>query len=65
MGVVKQLVGEGIQAGVTQRFDEALELMASHGADIVEVDAPHCEYAVAAYYLVLPAEASSNLAKFD
>ena len=65
VGVVKQLVGEGIQAGVTQRFDEALELMASQGAEIVEVDAPHCEYAVAAYYLVLPAEASSNLAKFD
>ena len=65
VGVVKQLVGEGIQAGVTQRFDEALALMASQGAEIVEVDAPHCEYAVAAYYLVLPAEASSNLAKFD
>lgn len=65
VGVVKQLVGEGIQAGVTKRFDQALELMSSHGAEIVEIDAPHCEYAVAAYYLVLPAEASSNLAKFD
>ena len=65
VGVVKQLVGEGIQAGVKQRFDEALELMAANGAEIVDVDAPHCEYAVAAYYLVLPAEASSNLAKFD
>ena len=65
VGVVKQLVGSGIQAGVTQRFDEALELMAAHGADIIDIDAPHCEYAVAAYYLVLPAEASSNLAKFD
>ena len=65
VGVVKQLVTEGIQPGVKQRFDEALELMAAHGAEIIEVDAPHCEYAVAAYYLVLPAEASSNLAKFD
>jgi aspartyl-tRNA(Asn)/glutamyl-tRNA(Gln) amidotransferase subunit A len=65
VGVVKQLVGEGIQAGVASRFEEALELMAAHGADIIEIDAPHCEYAVAAYYLVLPAEASSNLAKFD
>ena len=65
VGVVKQLVTEGLQAGVKQRFDEVLELMAAHGAEIIEVDAPHCEYAVAAYYLVLPAEASSNLAKFD
>ena len=65
VGVVKQLVGEGIQSGVTQRFDEAIELMSRNGAEIVEIDAPHCEYAVAAYYLVLPAEASSNLAKFD
>jgi len=39
--------------------------MAKNGAEICEVDAPHCEYAVAAYYLLLPAEASSNLAKFD
>lgn len=65
VGVVKQLVGEGIQAGVAQRFEEALSMMADHGAEIIEIDAPHCEFAVAAYYLVLPAEASSNLAKFD
>ena len=65
VGVVKQLVGEGIQAGVAQRFEEALSVMADHGAEIIEIDAPHCEFAVAAYYLVLPAEASSNLAKFD
>lgn len=65
VGVVKQLQTEGVQAGVTQRFDEALALMAANGAEIVEIDAPHCEYAVAAYYLILPAEASSNLAKFD
>ena len=65
VGVVKQLVGEGIQAGVAQRFEEALSMMSDHGAEIIEIDAPHCEFAVAAYYLVLPAEASSNLAKFD
>ena len=65
VGVVKQLVGEGIQAGVAKRFEEALSMMSDHGAEIIEIDAPHCEFAVAAYYLVLPAEASSNLAKFD
>jgi len=53
------------QAGVSQRFHETLDLLASNGAEIVEVSAPNFEYAVAAYYLILPAEASSNLAKFD
>jgi len=65
IGVVKQLQTEGVSPGVKERFEQALALMADHGAEIVEIDAPHCEYAVAAYYLILPAEASSNLAKFD
>lgn len=66
VGVVKQIAnGEGFQSGVTQRFSESLELLADAGAEIVEVSAPNFEYAVAAYYLILPAEASSNLAKFD
>jgi aspartyl-tRNA(Asn)/glutamyl-tRNA(Gln) amidotransferase subunit A len=65
VGVVKQLNGEGFQAGVTQRFTEALAVLEGAGAEIVEIDAPHFEYAIAAYYLILPAEASSNLAKFD
>ncbi|MCU1535538.1 MAG: gatA [Glaciihabitans sp.] len=65
IGVVKELDSPGFQAGVHQRFHEALDLLAANGAEIVEVSAPHFEYAVAAYYLILPAEASSNLAKFD
>jgi len=65
IGVVKELDSPGFQAGVTQRFHEALELLTGAGAEIVEVSAPHFEYAVAAYYVILPAEASSNLAKFD
>jgi aspartyl-tRNA(Asn)/glutamyl-tRNA(Gln) amidotransferase subunit A len=65
VGVVKQLDSPGFQSGVSDRFHEALELLTSVGAEIVEVDAPHFEYAVAAYYVILPAEASSNLAKFD
>ncbi len=66
VGVVREIGGgEGFQAGVTQRFTETLELMAAAGAEIVEVSAPNFEYAIAAYYLILPAEASSNLAKFD
>ena len=65
IGVIKQLTGEGFQAGVQQRFDESIEALKAAGAQIVEVDCPSFEYAVAAYYLILPAEASSNLAKFD
>jgi len=65
IGVVKELDQPGFQPGVSQRFHEALELLAANGAEIVEVSAPNFEYAVAAYYLILPAEASSNLAKFD
>ncbi|WP_179872294.1 Asp-tRNA(Asn)/Glu-tRNA(Gln) amidotransferase subunit GatA [Microcella indica] len=65
VGVVKELEGEGFQAGVKQRYHETLDLMAAAGAEIVEVSAPNFEYAIAAYYLILPAEASSNLAKFD
>jgi aspartyl-tRNA(Asn)/glutamyl-tRNA(Gln) amidotransferase subunit A len=65
IGVVKELDAPGFQPGVSQRFHEALTLLADAGAEIVEVSAPNFEYAVAAYYLILPAEASSNLAKFD
>ncbi len=65
VGVIKELSGDGFQAGVTQRFDETLALLVAAGAEITEISAPNFEYAVAAYYLILPAEASSNLARFD
>jgi len=67
VGVVKELSGAdgGFQAGVKQRFDETVAALTAAGAEIVEVAAPSFEYAVAAYYLILPAEASSNLARMD
>ena len=65
IGVVKELTGEGYQAGVQARFDEAVDLMVKAGADVVEVSCPTFVHALATYYLILPAEASSNLAKFD
>jgi aspartyl-tRNA(Asn)/glutamyl-tRNA(Gln) amidotransferase subunit A len=65
VGVVKELNGEGFQPGVKQRFQETLALLTAAGAEVVEVSAPNFEYAVAAYYLILPAEASSNLARYD
>jgi aspartyl-tRNA(Asn)/glutamyl-tRNA(Gln) amidotransferase subunit A len=65
IGVVKELGGEGYQPGVEARFHEAVELLTKLGAEVVEVSCPHFEYALPAYYLILPSEASSNLAKFD
>jgi aspartyl-tRNA(Asn)/glutamyl-tRNA(Gln) amidotransferase subunit A len=65
VGVIKQLSGAGFQQGVQNRFADALKLISDAGAEIVEVDCPSFEYAIDAYYLILPAEASSNLAKFD
>jgi len=65
IGLVRQLRGEGYQAGVSQRFDEAVGILEHLGASIVEVDCPSFEYALGAYYLILPSEASSNLARFD
>jgi aspartyl-tRNA(Asn)/glutamyl-tRNA(Gln) amidotransferase subunit A len=65
VGVIAELPDSGFQAGVSASFRAALALLEAHGAEIVEISAPHFEYGVAAYYLILPAEASSNLAKFD
>jgi len=65
IGVVKELSGDGYQAGVQQRFNEALDELVKAGAEIVEVSCPNFEYALAAYYLIAPSEASSNLARFD
>ena len=67
IGIIKELHGEGSgwQAGVRARFDEAVEALVDAGAKVVEVSCPSFEAALGAYYLILPSEASSNLAKFD
>src|SRR5213078_5138717 len=65
IGVVTELSGEGYQPGVLARFGEAVELLESLGAKIIEVSCPHFAYALPAYYLIAPSECSSNLARFD
>jgi aspartyl-tRNA(Asn)/glutamyl-tRNA(Gln) amidotransferase subunit A len=65
VGLVRELSGEGYQPGVSQRFDEAVALLTDLGAEVVEVSCPNFDYALSAYYLILPSEASSNLARFD
>ncbi|WP_407685640.1 Asp-tRNA(Asn)/Glu-tRNA(Gln) amidotransferase subunit GatA [Mycobacterium sp. HUMS_1102779] len=65
VGVVRQLRGEGYQPGVLASFQAAVDQLTELGAEVSEVDCPHFDYALAAYYLILPSEVSSNLARFD
>nr|WP_055505192.1 Asp-tRNA(Asn)/Glu-tRNA(Gln) amidotransferase subunit GatA [Nonomuraea pusilla] len=65
VGVVKEFGGEGYQAGVLARYHEAVELLESLGAKVVEVSCPSFRTALPAYYLIAPSECSSNLARFD
>lgn len=65
VGVVKQFDREGYQPGVLEQFHAAVNQLKEQGAEIVEVDCPHFDDALAAYYLILPCEVSSNLARFD
>jgi len=58
-------LGEGLEAGVRARVEEALERLRRLGARTVEISLPHTRYVIAAYYLIAPAEASSNLARYD
>jgi len=65
VGVITELSGDGWQPGVMTRFQESVDLLVKAGAEVVEVSCPTFVHALATYYLILPAEASSNLAKFD
>jgi aspartyl-tRNA(Asn)/glutamyl-tRNA(Gln) amidotransferase subunit A len=65
LGVPEELTGEGIEAGVLGAFRAALAQAEQLGAQISEVRLPHAPHALSAYYVIAPAEASSNLARFD
>ena len=65
VGVVTELGGEGYEPDVLARFTEAVDLLRAAGAEVVEVSCPAFRYALPAYYLIQPAELSSNLARFD
>ena len=56
---------EGMEGGVAKAVDEALHQLESAGAKLVDVNLPHTDYGLAAYYIIAPAECSSNLARFD
>jgi aspartyl-tRNA(Asn)/glutamyl-tRNA(Gln) amidotransferase subunit A len=65
LGVPDDLTGEGVEPGVMARFEATLELARTLGATIERVSLPHADYGLSAYYVLAPAEASSNLARYD
>jgi aspartyl-tRNA(Asn)/glutamyl-tRNA(Gln) amidotransferase subunit A len=65
LGVSEALLGEGLDAEVRVAIRKAIDAYAQAGAEIVDIDLPHAKYAIAVYYIIATAEASSNLARFD
>jgi aspartyl-tRNA(Asn)/glutamyl-tRNA(Gln) amidotransferase subunit A len=65
IGVVREASGEGVEPGVRDAVRASLDRLTALGATVDEVSLPHAEYALSAYYLIAPSEASSNLARFD
>ena len=65
LGVSRALLGEGLDPEVRESIERAINSYKDLGAEIVEVDLPHAKYAIAVYYIIATAEASSNLARFD
>ena len=65
VGIPAELLGDGYQDEVRENFDRVVQALKGAGALVVEVETPSFQYALPAYYLIMPAEASSNLARFD
>jgi aspartyl-tRNA(Asn)/glutamyl-tRNA(Gln) amidotransferase subunit A len=64
-GLPKQLFGDGMQPGVIESVNQAIETLEREGAEFVDLDLPSIAYGVTTYYIIAPAEASSNLARYD
>ena len=65
VGVPAEWFGSGLQAQVREPIERALQVLEGLGCRMVEVHLPHTQYAIATYYIIAPAEASSNLARYD
>ncbi|HEU4831083.1 MAG TPA: amidase family protein, partial [Actinomycetota bacterium] len=65
VGVVREAFGEGVEPGVRDSVRHAVDELANLGAQVGEASLPHADYALSAYYLIAPSEASSNLARYD
>jgi aspartyl-tRNA(Asn)/glutamyl-tRNA(Gln) amidotransferase subunit A len=65
LGVSRSLLGEGLSSDVRASIEAAIQAYRALGAEIVDIELPHAKYAIAVYYIIATAEASSNLARFD
>jgi len=65
LGIPKEYFGEGMDGGVRKKIEAGIELYKKLGCQLIEIRMPHTDYAIAAYYIIATAEASSNLARYD
>ncbi|MBI2618018.1 Asp-tRNA(Asn)/Glu-tRNA(Gln) amidotransferase subunit GatA [Candidatus Kaiserbacteria bacterium] len=65
IGVPRALLGEGIDEDVLKNFEKTLAALRQSGYDVIDIELPYAEYALPAYYVIIPAEVSTNLARFD
>lgn len=65
IGVIKEYMGEGLQPGVRSQIESAIEKIKAAGADVSEISLPSLPTALAVYYIICPAEVSSNLGRYD
>ncbi len=65
IGIPKEFFGEGLDNEVRKNIDEVMEYYKKHGVEFVEVSLPHTKYGISVYYIIQPAEVSSNLGRYD
>ena len=65
IGIPAEYRPDGLNAEISKLWDDAIAMLKARGAEIVNISLPHTKYALAAYYIIAPAEASSNLARYD
>ncbi len=65
IGVAKEYFGEGLDRAVEKVVKDAIQKLQNAGAEIIDISLPHTKYALATYYIIMPAEVSSNLARYD
>ena len=65
IGIPAEYRPDGLNAEIAAVWDRGIEMLKARGADIVDISLPHTKYALATYYIIAPAEASSNLARYD
>jgi aspartyl-tRNA(Asn)/glutamyl-tRNA(Gln) amidotransferase subunit A len=65
VGIPKEYFGEGMDSGVRGKITAGIELLRKLGCQVMDIQMPHTDYAIATYYIIATAEASSNLARYD